>query len=1520
MVAAAVSYGVALAQIITDGSLGVGKSLSGSPFLIEAELGKLSGNNLFHSFSTFNLTQGQNATFKGPSTLANIVARVTGGSSSIDGEIATATGGSPNLFLINPAGVVFGANATLDVEGSFHVSTADYLKFADGVKFMSNLGNGSSFSTAAPAAFGFLDPKIPEPISIDGSILNVRIGSTLNIVGGDVEIVGGKLTAPGGTIAATSAASGGEVPLDPVSGGTTVGSFGIASITSSALLDASDYSGSSPTGGSVYVRAGTLTVDGSTIAADNNGTGPGGAIALAAEQEIIIANSGVVSTPNAEGSAPAILLTGGDVTINHSGVGSYSLAYGDAADVTIKADSLAITHSGISSVAGFEGDAGDITVDVAGALEIHAGAITTYTSWEINGGDSGQITVNAGSITLAEGSRIVSETYASGATGTVSVDAAGALVIMGDSSIATSGTAFFTTGAGQIAINADSITLADGGRIDSDGTGGIVIVEAAGALVIAGDSSRISASSFQGSDAGQVTVSASSITLVDGGRIESTTSGAGNGGNIVVHATQALEIHGTLFDGTGIFAVSGAGATGDAGKITLDADSITIDGTGQVTTGTLGSGKGGDITVNATGALTITGAGYATSGISASSHSGVFLPDPTVAGDGGQITIAAESIALADGGVIESVSEGAGNSGDIAVEVAGALTIDGLSAISASSYIAIAAPGGPVGLAITGDSNFFLGGNAGQVKVSADSVTLTDGGVIESVTFGDGNGGNVAVHAAGALTITGDPNSDSFTGIAASSSGDFGLAGDAGQVTVSADSIALASGGRIESTTAGAGNGGNVFVQATQGLEIRGDTRTSNLTGIFADSYAVYEPFAPGGDAGTITVNAGSITIDATGAISGATFGSGNGGDVTVNVDGALAITGDPDSPRLTGISAATQAGENGGEAGQVTVNADSIMLANSGQIASSTFGSGDGGDVSVHATGALVIHGNPDSPIGTGIAADSLEGATGDAGTVTVHAGSATIEATGQISTNTHGPGTGGDITVDVAGALAITGDPESDFDTGIGANSQPGATGDAGKIIVNAGSVTIDAAGAIKTNTYGSGKGGDVTLNVAGMLAITGDPDSGLLTGIAADSRHGATGDAGKVAVTAGSVTIDDTGQISSNTFSTGTGGDVTVNAAGAIAITGDPESEFFTGISAGAESVGDAGQVTVGAGSISIADNAQIASSTSGAGNGGNVTVDVTGALQIHGDPDSFGPTGIAADSLPGATGNAGQITVHADSLTLTNAAQIATNSSGPGIAGDILIKAQNVVVDNSIVSSDSSGTGSSGSVVIDPTSILIKNGSTISAKATGGGVSGDVVLVADMITIANSVVSTESESGGGGNIQITAFGLLDIIQSVVSATVQNGDLNAGNVTIYADLLVLDQSVLSANAFEGRGGNLLVTARGLIATPDSVISASSERGVNGLVDVNALSNDVTSGLAELSDALVQDASRLACTSAPSGPQDPFSSVIVHGRGEYDFDPDAPGPATYSSALAPQVQPAPARNAAAIQRSCDR
>jgi filamentous hemagglutinin family protein len=123
------------AQIVTDGSVGPKVSLSGGEIKIGADLGSRRGDNLFHSFEKFGIATGQTATFTGPGAIRNVISRVTGGEvSNIDGTLASRVG-QADLYFLNPAGVMFGPKATLDVPGSFHVSTAHELRFADGVSF-----------------------------------------------------------------------------------------------------------------------------------------------------------------------------------------------------------------------------------------------------------------------------------------------------------------------------------------------------------------------------------------------------------------------------------------------------------------------------------------------------------------------------------------------------------------------------------------------------------------------------------------------------------------------------------------------------------------------------------------------------------------------------------------------------------------------------------------------------------------------------------------------------------------------------------------------------------------------------------------------------------------------------------------------------------------------------------------------------------------------------------------------------------------------------------------------------------------------------------------------------------------------------------------------------------------------------------------------------------------------------------------------------------------------------------------
>ncbi len=151
------------------------------------------GTNLFHSFNQFNVGPGDTAQFLNTTpTIAtiNILSRVTGGNpSSISGTIDTMSYPGANLFLVNPAGIVFGPTATLHVGGSVAFTTADYLRLAEGNGSNSGIFHAASTETglltSAPVtAFGFLNSN-PAAIAVQGSTLTAQPGESISLLGGN---------------------------------------------------------------------------------------------------------------------------------------------------------------------------------------------------------------------------------------------------------------------------------------------------------------------------------------------------------------------------------------------------------------------------------------------------------------------------------------------------------------------------------------------------------------------------------------------------------------------------------------------------------------------------------------------------------------------------------------------------------------------------------------------------------------------------------------------------------------------------------------------------------------------------------------------------------------------------------------------------------------------------------------------------------------------------------------------------------------------------------------------------------------------------------------------------------------------------------------------------------------------------------------------------------------------------------------------------------------------------------------
>jgi len=204
--------------------------------------GENAGNNIFHSFEEFGLTPGEIANFLSGSDTENIFGRVTGGDVSIINGLLKITGGTPNLFFINPAGIIFGENSSINVPASFTATTANGIQIGEfwfdalGENTYENLvGDPSSFAFLGAnfgniINLGNINVGVIEDLSLnsDGLLIDAENnvisdtpaqnpGETINLAGGLV-INTGRLKTPGGTINIVAVPNQQSVRITPEGG------------------------------------------------------------------------------------------------------------------------------------------------------------------------------------------------------------------------------------------------------------------------------------------------------------------------------------------------------------------------------------------------------------------------------------------------------------------------------------------------------------------------------------------------------------------------------------------------------------------------------------------------------------------------------------------------------------------------------------------------------------------------------------------------------------------------------------------------------------------------------------------------------------------------------------------------------------------------------------------------------------------------------------------------------------------------------------------------------------------------------------------------------------------------------------------------------------------------------------------------------------------------------------------------------------------------------------------------------
>ena len=637
--------------------------------------GAIRGANLFHSFEQFNISEGQAAYFTNPAGIERIFSRVTGNTRS---EIFGTLGilGNADLFLINPNGITFGANAKLNVGGSFLASTANRLSFADSTQFDATDPQttplltitapiGLQFSQATAGKIAVQGPIQPltgvlqslprvlgSPINSSAAAkqvvsnllsrpqgLQVLPGKTLALVGGDVSLYGGTLTAVGGRVELGSIVGFAEVSLAPIDKGYALGyervesqdasmqRYGDIQLSQLAFINASDIGGTG--GGDVQVR--------------------GDRVGLFDESAIFAGSL----TPQGGGD---IYMQAGQLNVeNGSIIGTGAFGIGNSGDVTIETDSLTLSDSAVVETLSVDrGNAGNLTVKATTSVNVVDDGFIA--SGSLGTGDGAQLSIDTQRLSIRSGGEVLNSANG-GRGGSLTINASNSVEVLDfDSAVYTD--TFGIAPAGDLKIVTPQLTIGNGAQVSAatlnQGQGGDLLVTASEFVELSGisadgrfPSGLFTSSGLAGFDDFQPTGAGGDLTLVtgrlsvrDGALISASTAGLGNGGKIDLQANSLF-----LTNGAGIDSVS-TGA-GDAGNIFVNVGDTVQANNGNIFASASQS-KGGNINLNARTIRL-----FGDSDIRADVSSG--------AKNGGSITLRAGSIiAFDDSDIIAAARDGRG--------------------------------------------------------------------------------------------------------------------------------------------------------------------------------------------------------------------------------------------------------------------------------------------------------------------------------------------------------------------------------------------------------------------------------------------------------------------------------------------------------------------------------------------------------------------------------------------------------------------------------------------------------------------------------------------------------------------------------------------------------------------------------------------------------------------------------------------------------------------------------------------
>ena len=1052
----------------------------------------------------------------------------------------------------------------------------------------------------------------------------------------------------------------------------------------------------------------------------------------------------------------------------------------------------------------------------------------------------------------------------------------------------------------ELILSASSVTASNQ---SAGGAGAFLTLTGEDALRLSG--SVLEANTTGGADAGRVTLTAPSLTLEESEiRSQSLAGATGNGGDILLRGSGVSLLGGTVITSE---AQSGEGS---GGAINVEASSELIVAPGaRLLSSAVGEGDGGSVRLDAP-VLTVRGSSLASTSESLA-RAALLLSDASAAlAERLSLSLSATSLSdflrglgaylSAQTGVALTATSPAG----LVEALVSALDGEALRSLEETLPFTLAELARLTVVPPTGGAV----GSAGTVALSGRSLAIMDSdlSVETGATEAAAEPGRITVDATQSLVVSGSALQSNSTGVSAAgrlrltapelilsatnlrADATVGAAGSAGDILLEGDRVTLSGGTRLMSeSNDGGGNAGLLRATATERLTIRdgmlattsrgsGDAGAISLlapeialqgTTLSSVSQAIFGPTT--GAAGLVTLNGdalrienslletvnsasarerpGTISLEATTVLD--VLASELRADATARGDAGNVLLR---APVLTLEGATVQAvslASATGNAGRVGLVGDRITLLGFNRLSSKVFSDGgDGGGVRVQAEDFI-------RQAGQAILESSVTG-EGSAGQVGLFAPEISLDGASLASTSSadplrlEGP-------VGAAGALRLEGERLALSGVSLSTETQATAALQPAIIGLSASERLTVASTSLVSTTLGAAPAGALELS-APVLELT------ALEALA-EARGDASGDAGNILLSGDTLMLSGGNVLTSRAISrsgVSNAGFITLNLAGSL-------EASATILSTSVRGPGNAGAITVSASEVSF-DRVRLAS-TSEQTEGLGAFAGAAGQLSVTADTLTVTDSFLATTTAGGEKATPAEITLRATGrLALTNT-ELESSTSAAAPAGDLSLRGASITLRDTRVRADSlaEAVGAAGSLAIfaaDAVTLTGEKGTRLSTSSLGEGRAGDIVLRGNSLRLDGpSAIFSESFSAGasgtldlvlgtrldmlpgtrlstdarlsqGGNISVETLGS-EIFLTGAAIQASAGAAGAGgDIALRTTTFVLEDAAVLAEADAGNGGKIDIFAEAVVPDVFTEISADSNTGNAGVVNIQA------------------------------------------------------------------------------------